>query len=55
MIFAMTFGEHVVCMFLFFLLAMYGFKKFMRDIDTDGTVKTAARKGIVNVIGRLFK
>lgn len=55
MLFAMTVEQHVFCMLLFFILAMYGFKKLMRDVDTDGTVKDAARKGIVNIISRWLK
>jgi hypothetical protein len=51
----MTVEQHVFGMLLFFILSVWGFRKMLRDIDTDGTVKDAARKGIVTIIGRLFR
>jgi hypothetical protein len=55
MLFAMTFEQTIFGMLLLFMLGFCGIFKALGRIDTDGTVKDAARKGIVNVIGRLFK
>lgn len=55
MLFAMTAEQHVAGMLLLFCLGLWGLKKFMKEHDPNGEVGTAARKGVVNLIGRWMK
>lgn len=55
MIFAMTFEQNVFGMLLLFFLGLMGLKKFIKNNDPNGEVGNAARKGIVNLIGRWLK
>jgi hypothetical protein len=36
-------------------LAIIGVRKMARSFDSDGAVKDAAKKGVVNLIGRWLK
>ena len=55
MLFAMTAEQHFFGMLTLFFLGLWGFKRFMGKFDTDGSVKDAARKGLVNQIGKWLK
>lgn len=55
MLFAITFEQQIFGMLLLFFFGLMGLKKFIKNNDPNGEVGNAARKGIVNVIGRLFK
>jgi len=55
MLFAITFEQQIIGMLLLFFLGLMGLKKFMKDNDPNGEVGSAARKGIVNLIGRWLK
>jgi hypothetical protein len=61
--FAFEFGEAAIQGFwtvvLFLLLGMWGIRRIAQQADKNGEVsnaaRTAAKEGIVRVIGRLFK
>lgn len=47
--------DPIVCFLLLIGLGSWGLRKFFKQFDADGSVHAAARKGVVNLIGRWLK
>jgi hypothetical protein len=55
MLLATSFGDTLFGLIILFSLGMMGLRQFLGKFDTDGSVKDAARKGIVNQISKWLK
>jgi hypothetical protein len=55
MLLATSFGDGFLGLILIFSLGMMGLRQFLGKFDTDGSIKDAARKGLINQIGKWLK
>lgn len=55
MLFASFFGEGLLNGFIIIAIGGWCIQRWLKKIDTDGSVKDAARKGVINQIGKWLK